>query len=442
MKHKQYQLILIIFTLLFLFITPALAGNKTFINNIRYWTAPDHTRIVFDVENLPQYKISPEGDQLHLIMELDDTASLLPHDQLKIGDGLIDTVRLKTKDGKTMGVVINLSKPAFPDIFTLNRFQQKPERLVIDIWRKAESLPAQKKKPAAAKEIGKRVVLIDPGHGGEDSGAIGCCLKLEEKWVVLSIAKRLQYILKNEPNIITYLTRSGDYYLSLRRRTELASQYKADLMISIHGNSNPVARMRGLAAYYLSPSAASDKAAELVAQQENAADLMGGVSLGQDKTLNAIIIDMLQSSSITESVKLGELTLKSFQGVPDLTIDKKLHSAPFAVLKSPSVPSILVEVAYLSNYQDERMLADPEFHRATAEKLAAAIKEYLAISAPPENLLVEGQAKEGVHYHIVQPGETVWRIANQYGVSLQQLRQANGLGHTNLVKTGQKLVIP
>ncbi len=428
-----------------LFLAQALPAHaQTHLKNIRFWTAPDHTRIVFDVDKLPEYKISQEGEPRHLIVELSNTYNWMRYRSFKIADGLIGGVRIRpTNEEKKLGIVIDLMNPARLDVFTLKKFQDKPERLVIDVLRPIKK-ENQKKEAAVvskAKATGQRIVLIDPGHGGEDPGAIGRRLKLKEKKVVLNIAKRLYYLLKKEPGIKPYLTRHGDYYLSLGKRTRLAEKYKADLMISIHANASTSSKLKGASVYYLSPKGASDKASELLARKENAADLIGGNPISQDKTVNAILIDMLQTSSVNDSIKLGHLTLKHLKKLSQVPTDKKLHSAPFAVLKSPATPSILVETAFLSNRKDERALANPKFRKQVAYKLLLAVKDYFKQTAI-KVLPVKKAAAKKKRVHVVKRGETIWRIAEKYGISPQALRKTNGMGRSNIIKVGQKIFIP
>jgi N-acetylmuramoyl-L-alanine amidase len=211
MKPKQLGPLLIALLLSLSQALPVQA--KTRLKNMRHWTAPDHTRLVFDLNAPPKYRLSPEGDSRHIIVELADTRSLLRYKQRKIVDGLINTVRIKPKDKKTLGIIIDLMLPGKADVFSLKKFRDKPDRLVIDVIRPLKKAIRQRKIKSAsqARQKGQRIVLIDPGHGGEDPGAVGRRLRLKEKRVVLKIAQRLHYLLKREPGITPYLTRSSDY---------------------------------------------------------------------------------------------------------------------------------------------------------------------------------------------------------------------------------------
>lgn len=444
MKSNAFKLLLISLFINLFWIVPVQA--RTYVNNIRHWTAPDHTRIVIDVDKLPKYKLSSEGDPRYLILELEKSRSSLRYSERKIADGLIKSVRIRPKDRRTLGIIIELQVPAKLDIFTLKKYRHKPERVVIDVLRPVKEAFQQKAdaRVIRAKQKGDRIVLIDPGHGGEDPGAVGRKLRLREKRVALSIAKWLHYMLKKEPGITPYLTRYGDYYLSLGKRTKLAEKYKADMMLSIHANSSKSRKLRGSSVYYLSPKGASDKASQLLAQKENAADLIGGVQMSQDETLNAILIDMMQTTSVNDSIRLGKLALKHLKNVPKVPVDKKLHSAPFAVLKSPSTPSILVETAFVSHPKEERLLANPKFQKRIALQLFSAIKDYLNNTDFEDvpTTTVKKAPNKGKLFHIVKRGETIWRIAKKYGIKLQNLRKANGLGRSNFIRVGQKLHIP
>jgi N-acetylmuramoyl-L-alanine amidase len=396
---------------------------------VRYWTAPERTRIVLDVDTPPIYRISDEGHPTHLIVELKNT----PHSNLlkpiKIGDSLVKRIRFKRKDKRTLGIIVDLQTPVKSRVFALKKYQHKPHRLVIDVLNpKVDYMLKQKVNSAlTAKQRGHRIVVIDPGHGGEDPGAIGRRLKLKEKNVVLSIAQKLYNLLKTQPGITPYLTRKGDYYVSLGRRVQIANTLGADLFISIHANANRDSSYRGSSIYYLSEKGASDKAARLLAKRENAADLIGGnVVWARDRTTNAVLFDLSQTSTRNESVIFAKGVISRFGQIRQLAMDSRVRSAPFAVLKSLRIPSVLVETAFITNRTEEKLLASSKFRAKVAGALKAAIVDYLS-------------AASGQRFHVVKKGETLWRIAKRYGINPQQLRKWNHLGNSNLIVPGQKL---
>jgi N-acetylmuramoyl-L-alanine amidase len=397
------------------------------ILGVRHWIAPEYTRIVLDVNTAPTFHISRESQPSCFILELKDTNYPKSPGAIEIGGSLVKEIRFKRKSNRVLGVIIDLEIPAKSKVFALKKYRHKPHRLVIDILNpNRDSLLKQEAKIAeTAKQKGNRIVVIDPGHGGEDPGAIGRRLKLKEKDAVLAIARKLYQLLKAEPGITPYLTRKGDYYVPLGRRVQVASRYQADLFISIHANANRKASYRGSSIYYLSEKGASDKAAKLLAQRENAADLIGGNVWAPDRATNAVLFNLSQTSTRNESVIFAKNVIKRFGQIRQLSIDPNIRSAPFAVLKSLSIPSALVETAFITNRTEEKLLASRKFQAQVANALAAAIGDYFF-----------GSGRK--RFHVVKKGETLWRIARQYGIDTQQIKKWNKLG-SNLIKPGQKL---
>lgn len=394
---------------------------------VRYWTAPDHTRIVLDVDTPPSYRTSNEGEPACLIIELKNTAYPKLERPIKINDSLVKEVKFKRKDKNTVGVVIYLKTSAECKVFDLKKYQGKPHRLVIDILNpKAKHLIKEEAAYIqAAKKKGHRIVVIDPGHGGEDPGAIGRKLKLREKNVVLSISKELYKLLKAHSGITPHMTRRGDYYVPLGRRVQIARKLKADLFVSIHANAHRDTSKHGSSIYYLSAKGASDKAARLLAQRENMADLIGGEVWAPDRTTNAILLDLSQKSTRNESAIFAKGVIKHYDQIRKVSMDHRLRSAPFAVLKSLGIPSVLLETAFISNRQEEKLLASVKFQANVASALKRAIVHYLF-----------GQNQQ---FHVVKKGDTLWRIARQYGTNPAQLKKWNKLGNANHIFPGQKL---
>jgi N-acetylmuramoyl-L-alanine amidase len=234
------------------------------------------------------------------------------------------------------------------------------------------------KPPAKPRPI---IVMLDPGHGGEDPGAIGR-KKTLEKNVVLSIARRVKKLIDAEPNMRAVLTRDGDFFVPLHQRVEKARRVQADLMVSIHADAFTNPSARGSSVFALSEREATSAAARWLAQKENNADLVGGVAIsGKDAAVTQTLLDLSQSAQINDSLKVGAMVLAAL-GKHNTLHKKEVEQAGFAVLKAPDIPSILVETAFISNLEEEAKLNDPKQQQRFAESIAEGIKRYFASNPP------------------------------------------------------------
>jgi len=278
-------------------------------------------------------------------------------------------------------LILHQKRPLNPTIFPLKPYLDKPHRLVIDLFdlarEKKEQEERQKQKEVRLK--GTKVVVIDPGHGGEDPGAIGP-RKTMEKDVVLKVGSKLTQLLNQNKEQQAFLTRKGDYFIPLEERAKIAREYGADLLISLHadGSFNPQAR--GSSIYCLSLSGATDQAAKLLADKENMSNILGGASLrpvstSKDPHLNQILLDLMQNNSMRESVRFAEYFLEDMKGVNQMKYPS-YRQANFIVLKAPDIPSVLVETAFITNKEDEALLNRNGFHEIFAAALATSIKKY------------------------------------------------------------------
>ncbi len=225
------------------------------------------------------------------------------------------------------------------------------------------------------------LVAIDPGHGGEDKGARGVSGS-KEKDIVLDIARKTKNILSENKSIQAIILRKGDYFLSIKHRCKLAHYNRADLLISIHANANEESSVHGVSVYYLSEGGASDRASELIASRENASDLIEGFSYSEDPMLDTVLVDLMQVHSINQSKLLGKYLLDSLvehSGRRSLG----LLSADFGVLKLPNIPSVLIEAAFITNPEEEKLLSSSSFQTRVAESLALGIEKYIKNLSQP-----------------------------------------------------------
>ena len=311
--------------------------------------------------------------------------------QVRVGQFLPTTVRL----------VFDLKQTIRPSVFTLPPVAQYQHRLVLDLYPIEEqdpllaflkgyeeqqaSTPSPTDPPVAARGPAQvhRVVTValDPGHGGEDPGAIGR-RGTREKDVVLRIARLLKKEIDREPGMRAFLTRDGDYFVPLSRRVQKARQVRADLMVSIHADAWVSPKARGSSVYALSDRGATSAAARWMAQKENSADGIGGIRLmGKDSQLAQTLLDMSTTAQIKDSLKLGQSVLGQMKRVNSLH-KQQVEQAGFAVLRAPDIPSILVETAFISNPQEEQRLRDHGYQQEMARALASGIKAYFAQNPP------------------------------------------------------------
>jgi N-acetylmuramoyl-L-alanine amidase len=419
---------------------------STSLIDVRSWTAPAYTRIVFDLDRPVLFQEKHTKDSRKISIEFRNCKNATSRKKWHIDNcKLIESLKLEDSPHNSLYVEITTSISTKYHIFYLQKYETKPDRIVIDV---KNPISAQKEKETK-REIenlkkANWIVAIDPGHGGEDPGAISKD-GFKEKNIVLSVGKKLKELLDKQPGIKAYLTRDGDYFLSLRERIEIAHKFQADLFLSLHANASRRKSANGASIYYLSRDGATDEASALLADKENASDLIGGIPLGKDTLLDSILIDLAQTRTINESIDLGEKVLKELIKIRG--IEKEgLKCANFGVLKSPSIPSVLVELAYLSNSSDKKLLTSKKYQLEMAQMICGGIDKFLVESPSKEKshrvVAQSDSSNQNYEIHIVRKGDTLWRIASFYGIPLEIIRKFNGLNSSSTLLVGQKLKIP
>jgi N-acetylmuramoyl-L-alanine amidase len=360
------------------------------VHSSRIWPAPDYTRLTLESKSDVKFSLfslkNPE--RLVLDLETDELSSALAELSGKVAaeDPYIQGLRVAHNRPGVIRVVLDLKADVKPQIFTLPPIAEYGHRLVLDIYPAVEIDPLavliqKTTRPSGSKVARLATIVIDAGHGGDDPGALGHHGS-REKDVTLSIARRLKALVDAEPNMRALLTRDGDYYLSLQARVDKAEKVRADLFVSIHADAFVRPHARGSSVFALSERRATSEAARWLASKENEADLIGGVSLkGKDTHVKRTIMDLLQTATIDYSLRLGNSVLKRLEGVNTLH-KPRVEQASFAVLKSPEVPSILVETAFISNPQEEKRLNDEAYQEKLARALLEGIRDYLAKHPP------------------------------------------------------------
>lgn len=364
-----------------------LAAEPVTLQSVRSWSSPTHTRIVFDLSS-DITPIAPDsGRTAELVIAVPgerlELAAGVPR-ELAIADGVVDSVMILSAPS---GARLRLKFRAETDFkaFDLGEESDKPYRFVVDVMRPGgEAAEAQRlARIAERKKVERvRVVAIDAGHGGEDTGARGSRGVLE-KDVVLAIAKEVVKALESVPGVKGVLTRNGDYFIPLQERYRLAERMKADVFISIHANSSARrGRGNGTEVYFLSTKGASDQAVADLADLENAADLVGGVPPQAENDLVNILYDVKRSGALKQSEVLAEALLDHVVEDGKLEV-RGVKQAGFVVLKSVDFPSALVEVAFINHPTEGRLLSNPAFQRQTGEKIAKGLQTYFQRAGIP-----------------------------------------------------------
>lgn len=436
MRTPSMRLPLASILVLIFVLAPGLAGAaQVAIEQIRAWPAPDHTRVVFDAAAPVEHTLFMLRNPDRVVVDLRNARLTGPVPDADAADPLLARIRSGARADGDLRVVFDLRAAVRPRSVMLKPNAQYGHRLVIDLQpQRAAAAPAPASQSVVPSAQPRDVIIaLDPGHGGFDPGAIGPA-RTREKAVVLAIAERLQRLIDREAGMRAVLTRKGDYYVALRKRMEIARGYDADLFVSIHADAFNDTRVHGSSVYILSRNGASSEAARWLAEQENAADLVGGVSLDdKDEVLASVLLDLSQTATISASTDAATRVLGALKRVGK-THKRHVERAGFMVLKSPDIPSMLVETAFLSNPHEERRLNDPEYQRRIAQAVLEGIKTYFAESPPPGTLFASRR-------HTIERGDTLSGIASRYGVAVSRLRNANAMSD-DLVRVGQELTIP
>lgn len=413
---------------------------NTNVEDVRVWDAPDSTRVVLDVSGSPDYKLFTLNNPHRVVIDLKQT-SWLVNKKPDLGHSSIDNLRFAKRNTDDLRIVLDINEPVKPNTFVLAPNQSYGYRLVIDLPLKSPRTDTKdpivnNSKLHRQKEF---VVAIDAGHGGEDPGAVGRHYKTYEKDIVLDVSKRLARKVNSTPGMRAYLVREGDYYIKLRQRIQRARKQGADLFISIHADSFKDSKANGASVYILSEKGESSEAARWLAERENRADLIGGVSLDDKGDILAqVLLDLSQSASKAASYEFGESVLKSLSKVTKLH-KRKVQQAGFAVLKSPDIPSILVELGFISNRDGERNLSRSHHRETLANALLDGIRGYMVEKGTP--IFQAIQPTTIAKTHKVKAGDSLQEIALKYKTSVVALKAYNQLS-SDVIQIGQVLSIP
>jgi N-acetylmuramoyl-L-alanine amidase len=386
----------------FALLAPAAAADER-IRNLRVWPSQDYTRITIETATEVRYELTALKNPERLVLDLEsvDFLSIVDQSAKKVTaeDPYVAGLRAGRFKPGAVRLVVDLKGEARPQVFTLKPIGEYGHRLVIDVYpvvppdplmallqRKESAEPPAAAEPRRPPLPGAKpaprmlTVVVDAGHGGEDPGARGRRGTLE-KHVTLAIARRLKTLIDAEPGMRAVLTRDGDYFIPLAARADKARRVKADLFVSVHADAFMLPHARGSSVFALSERGATSTTARWLAKRENEADLVGGVNLDvKDRYLAETLLDLSQTATINDSLKVGRAVLDELGEINTLH-KPHVEQAGFAVLKSPDIPSILVETAFISNPEEEKRLGDAAYQDRLARAVLAGIKRYFAKAA-------------------------------------------------------------
>ncbi|OEO27618.1 N-acetylmuramoyl-L-alanine amidase [Pseudomonas sp. J237] len=438
------------------------------VRSVRLWRAPDNTRLVFDLSGPVKHSVFTLTAPNRIVIDINGAKLATNFKSLALKGTPITSVRSAQRSADDLRVVIDLSAVATPKSFTLAPNQQYGDRLVVDLFDQGADTPSALPSTQVASTptvpvtptqappkivpapSGKRdiVIAIDAGHGGEDPGALSPVKGKVEKQVTLMIAKELQRQINAEKGFRGELVRTGDYFIPLRRRTEIARKKGADLFVSIHADAAPRRSAFGASVYALSDRGATSETARWLADAENQSDLIGGagnVSLDdKDRMLAGVLLDLSMTASLSSSLNVGQKVLSNIGQITPLH-KRRVEQAGFMVLKSPDIPSILVETGFISNPNEANKLFSSKHQQSLARSITSGVKQFFQQNPPPGSYIAwqrdNGKIAPSAREHRVSSGESLAMIAERYQISLAALKSANSLS-SNVIKVGQTLHIP
>lgn len=419
------------------------------VEGVRVWPAPDHTRLVFDTASKVDHNVFSLSSPARLVIDLKDASLATDFSSVDLSGSPVQRIRSAPRNGGDLRVVLDLKQDIKPRSFLLEPNQQYGHRLVIDLVDEAGTRIERASSPTVTEDSsGKRdiIVVIDPGHGGEDPGAIGPA-GTREKDIVLAMSKTLAELINKQPGYTAKLTRTGDYYIGLRNRTILARRYNADLFVSVHADAFRTPQPKGASVFALSQRGATSETARWLARSENRSDLIGGagnLSLeGRDDMLAGVLLDLSMTASINASLGVGSSILGQLDRVTQLH-KPGVEQASFAVLKSPDIPSILVEAGFISNPTEEKNLGSRRYRDRLAAAVMQGIDEYFQKTPPPGTLLAWQKQNGGsndVSQYRIQRGDTLSGVARENQTSVTEIMRFNGM-NDDRVMVGQTIRIP
>lgn len=421
---------------------------STQILNIRDWAAPDHTRIVLDVDSEPSYDVHESQNIIVIYFKNTSLNKLIPKEIILNKPGIKKIIFYEI-DKEDVKIEFILDKYQKAEVFKLKKFQDRSDRVVVDIMLMTQAPENEMVKKQLSEAKRQKIIVIDPGHGGDDPGAISK-KRFYEKDIVLNISREIKKEIDKIPGYQAVLTRKGDYYVSFSKRLQIAKDLDASLFISVHADAARNRKAKGSTVYCLSTGAASNEAAKLLANNENLSDIIGGVpGIDGKNEFDPIILNMFQTSTINLSKTYADTLINHLNRINCLKYES-VQEAPFNVLKLPDIPAVLLEAAYISNPQEERLLRKRDFQRRLAAAVASSVSEYfIGTASVYENIKAtekqreksKGKETATMHYKIKR-GDTLSSVAKRYDTSVAVLLKLNNLKLTDKIYVSRKILVP
>ena len=436
-------------TTLMLLVVSQIALAQNTINSVRVWPSPDSTRVVFDLNDKPDFSYFMLKNPARLVIDLKNTDKLDSLPAIPKKHQIVSKLRYsKPKDSKSVRFVFELARASKPVVFALLPTDPYKHRLVVDL---VDKTPKAEPVAVTNTSVKKRelnqerdiVIAIDAGHGGEDPGSIGPS-GTYEKDITLQIAKRLERMIDGEKGMISRMVRRSDYFVNLNTRTSIARKKKADFFVSIHADAFTSPQPNGASVWVLSLRRANSEIGKWIEDKEKHSELLGGAAgvlkdTASEKYLAQALLDMSMDHSMKTGFSVAEEVVSELRKVAKMH-KKRPQAASLAVLKSPDIPSILVETGFISNPREERMLKTAQHQERLAKAIFTSIKNYY-MQNPPDDSLFAKLKSQFPTKHKVRPGESLSILASRYNTSVSKLKTANNL-KSNTLFIGQELDIP
>jgi N-acetylmuramoyl-L-alanine amidase len=454
-KSKALSLLVLVF--IWLFVAPLVQASAQ-VQSVRIAPAADNTRVVFDLASAPDFKYFTLDKPDRLVIDLSNVRGSPALPSSNGQSPLISGIRSSGGQGK-MRIVLDLTQTIKPNVFALTPADNFGHRLVVDLpltATAAASSVSQASQPVAANPTSNNptrtpvpasiraardiIIAVDAGHGGNDPGSIGPSGTFEKN-LTLPLAKALVERFNREPGMKAALVRTGDYYIPVNNRTDIARRLQADLLISVHADAFTSPHPRGAAVWVLSLRRATSEVGRMLEQTERHGELLGGVAevikdSANERYLAQTVLDLSMNHSMVTAHQVANQVLSEMGKITTLH-KREPQAASLGVLRAPDIPSILVEVGFISNPQEERLLRTPGHQQKLVQSIFNGVRRHFELSPPADSLFAQRRAKE----HRVQAGESLSLLAQRYNVSIDELRTHNQLRSDSL-RIGQVLRIP
>ena len=410
------------------------------VKDIRISDSVESSRIVIDIQKAPSSKVFYLQNPERVVVDISSAKLGNNFKSSKLKGKLVRGIRFANRGKSSLRIVFDIDERVKHKYFTLTKSGKSDHRLVIDL-EKLDSLTKRNNISLKKNQGRKIIVVIDPGHGGKDPGAIGPNGTRESN-VVLPISIKLADYFNKTTDMQAILTRNENTFIPLRERMEIARKYNADLFLSIHADALNNSRVKGASVYTLSLKGATNEASKILAQRHNEGSTIGDVDIaGMDEDAISLLTDLSQNSSMEASKEVGAMILNQLSKAVSIR-KKKVQEAGFLVLKSPDVPSVLIETTFISNPEEEAKLKTRRFQDRLAESIFQGSRTYFLLNPPQDTLLANNiNSDTQIISYIVKRGDTLSEIAELYNVKLSLIKNFNGISGST-IRIGQSLQIP